>query len=223
MSMYKIDPPGGKAIGEAFGRFSKVTRVAAVLSIAGLGICLTVHYSTIVIDWARTKEFVETLKNAVEIAAVLGGGLWAYFKFVKGRTFQESLTPQISGKFVLIDGATYLIVSTGVKNVGSSRIVFSAAASALIVFEYQPSSQPDIHTVADKRLTSFDVFSLNDQYVEPNEILEEQRLIAIPTSPKLGLRLELEVMSASGFTWRASTIVDKSSLDGNIYSGVGRL
>jgi len=83
-------------------------------------------------------------------------------------------------------------------------------------FEYYPSSQNEIHTVADNRLTSFEVFGDKDRYIEPNEIIEGQRFIAIPNPLKLAYRLEVEVASIAGFTWRASHIVDKSSLSGSI-------
>jgi len=55
-----------------------------------------------------------------------------------------------------------------------------------------------------------------DRYIEPNEIIEGHRFIAIPNPLKLAYRLEVEVASIAGFTWRASHIVDKSSLSGSI-------
>ena len=82
----------------------------------------------------------------------------------------------------------------------------------MIVFEYISQLDPAIITVADKRLTAFDVFNEKDRYIEPNEIIESQRLIAIPKPLKSAYRLELEILSDSGYTWRATTIVDKSIL-----------
>jgi len=178
-------------------------------------VCLVAHYSSIKIDWATTKDFTGAIQDIVQILAFIAGGYWAYFKFIKGRTFQESLTPAVSGRFVPLDGVIYLVVSVQIKNVGSSKIDFNRDASALILFEYIPTSGQEIHTVADKRLTSFDVFKPNDRYIEPNEIVEIQRFIAIPGQLKAAYRLEVEILSKSGFTWSATTIVDKASLRDN--------
>lgn len=189
--------------------------IAGIILIA-LVLCLVGHYSSVTLDWARTKEFTDALRNLVQALAFIGGGIWAYFKFVKGRTFQESLTPVVTGKFASIDGVIYLIAITQIKNVGLSKIVFNHYGSALILYEYLPSTEKEIHTVADKRLTSFEVFHEKDRYIEPNEIMEAQRFISVPGPLQLAYRLEVEILSKSGFTWRATTIVDKSSLNDNI-------
>jgi hypothetical protein len=200
---------------ESGSKKQNIIKALGVLSLLGFLICLITHYSGVVIDWSRTKDFTDALNHVVQSLAIIAGGIWAYFKFRKSRTFQESLIPGVVGRFAAIDDRNYLIVNTQVKNVGSSRVTFSSA-SALIIFEYLPSPGEDIHTVADERITSFDIFEARDQYIEPNEIIERTRFIAIPSPLKLGYRLEIEVISSSSFAWRSSTIVDKSSLSVNI-------
>jgi hypothetical protein len=174
--------------------------------------CLVAHYSSVKIDWATTHDFTGSIQDIVQVLAFCAGGWWAYFKFIKGRTFQQSLTPHVTGRFVSLDGIIYLVATIQIKNVGSSKIDFDPEASALILYEYTPSADAEIHAVADKRITSFAVFKEKDRYIEPNEDIEVQRLISIPGPVKLAYRLEMEIFSVSGFTWRASSIVDKSSL-----------
>jgi hypothetical protein len=70
-------------------------------------VCLVAHYSSITFNWAKAKDFAQALANVSQSLALIGGGVWAYFKFVKGRTFQDRLTPTVSGKIVLIDGAVF--------------------------------------------------------------------------------------------------------------------
>lgn len=201
---------------EAQAKMVRFAPVIATVSTLALMVCLIGHFSTVIIDFARTKDIIEASKNVVEMGAVAAGGVWAYFKFVKGRTFKESLTPAVSGRFASIDGVIYLIATTQIKNVGLSKIEFDREGSALILFEYNPSSQNEIHTVADNRLTSFEVFSEKDRYIEPNEIIDGQRFIAVPGPLKLAYRLEVEIASTAGFTWRATNIVDKTSLSASI-------
>lgn len=147
--------------------------------------------------------------------AFIAGGIWAYFKFRKGRTFQESLAPAVSGKFAFIDGTTYLIVTTQVQNVGLSKIEFSQVGCALIVFEYTPGTGSKMHSVTNRRLTSFEVFDENNPRIEPNEIIAQQMLIAIPGSIQIAYRLKLQIRSLAGYRWFATTIVDKSTFSDN--------
>lgn len=189
--------------------------IAGIILIA-LMLCLIGHYSSVTLDWTRTKDFTDAFRNVTQGLAFIGGGIWAYFKFVKGRTFKESLVPLTSGKFTSIDDVTYLIVTTQVKNVGLSKIEFDRNGSALILFEYNASSESEIHTVSDQRLTAFEVFTKDDRYIEPNEIIEGQRLIAMPKALKLAYRLEIEIASTAGYTWRANNIVERSSFEGKL-------
>jgi len=183
--------------------------------------CLVAHYSSIEIDWATTHDFTGSIQDIIQVIAFCAAGWWAYFKFIKGRTFQESLTPAVSGRFVSLDGIVYLVATIQIKNVGSSKIDFDREASALILYEYTASSDAEIHAVADKRITSFAVFKENDRYIEPNEGIEVQRFISIPGPLKLAYRLEVEILSNSGFTWNAAAIVDKSSFRDNIPELIG--
>jgi len=188
--------------------------IAGVIAVL-LIICFVQHYSTRTINWTKTNDFTNAFRNVTQGLAFIAGGIWAYFKFRKGRTFQESLVPLVSGRFAFIDGAAYLVVTTEVKNVGLSKIEFDKVGCALIVFEYTPKTLPEIHTVTDKRLTSFDVFDENDRRIEPNEVITQQILVAIPGSVQLAYRLKLRILSLSGYIWGATTIVDKSRLSDN--------
>jgi hypothetical protein len=121
----------------------------------------------------------------------------------------------VSGKFVSIDESVFLVVTTEMKNVGLSKIGFNPKATILIVFEYIPSTTNEIGIVQNDRLSSFKVFGDQDRYIEPNEVVERQCLIALPRVSNVGYQLEFEVVSDSGYTWRATTIVDRSSFKDN--------
>ena len=180
-------------------------------------ICLVAHYSSIEIDWATTNDFTGSIQDLVQVIAFCAAGWWAYFKFIKGRTFQESLTPSVRGRFVSLDGVVYLVATILIKNVGSSRIDFDRATSALVLYEYISSSgsNEEIHAVEERRLTAFAIFKGTDRYIEPNEGVEIQEFISISAPLKPAYRLEVEIFSASGFTWLATSVVDKSSIRDN--------
>jgi len=177
--------------------------------------CLVVHYGSITIDWTRTKDFTEAFANLTQSLAFIGGGVWAYFKFAKGRTFRDRLTPTVSAKFVLIDGSVFLVVTTRIQNVGLAKIAFNPEASTVIVYDYILSETGKIMSVVSNRLTSFKVFGDEDKYIEPNEMVERQCLIVLPRVSRIGYQLEFEVVSESGYSWRATTIADTSAFEDN--------
>jgi len=178
--------------------------------------CLVAHYSPIKVDWATTHQFTGSIQNVVQVLAICAGGCWAYFKYVKSRTFKQSLTPAVTGRFVMLDGVVYLIATVQIKNVGSSRIDFDREGSTLILYEYTSRAEAEVYAVQTTRLTSFDVFDAKkERYVEPKEDIEVQQLISIPGPLKLAYCLEADILSTSGFMWKAVSIVDKTCLRDN--------
>ncbi|HYV14209.1 MAG TPA: hypothetical protein VE980_25100 [Pyrinomonadaceae bacterium] len=180
-----------------------------------LVVCLVAHYSSTTVDWARTKDFAEAFASVSQSLALMAGGVWAYFKFAKGRTFRDRLTTTVSGKLVSMDGSVFLIVTIRLQNVGLSRIAFDQQVSSLDVFEYVPPQAEEILSVKNNQLSSFRVFGNKDRYIEPNEMIERQTLIALPHVSKIGYQLELEVLSNSGYEWRTTTVVGKSAFEHN--------
>ena len=182
---------------------------------SALLLCLIAHYSAITVDWTRTKDFTDAFANVTQSLAFIAGGVWAYFKFAKGRTFQDRLTPTVSGRLVSIGGSVFLIVTTQLRNVGLSAIAFNSKASTLIVFEYVPTETMEIVSVRNNWLTAFQVFGDNDRYIEPNEMIDRQHLIALPRASAIGYHIDFEILSESGYKWRATTIVDRSTFEDN--------
>jgi len=176
-----------------------------------LVLCLVAHYGSTTVNWARTKDFAEAFASLTQTLALIAGGVWAYFKFAKGRTFRDRLNPAVSGKLVSIDGSVFLMVTIRFQNVGLSRIAFDQGVSSLAVFEFVPSQTEVLLSVENNRLATVRVFRDTDRYIEPNEIVERQTLIALPHVSAIGYQLEFEVFSDSGYEWRAMSIVDKST------------
>jgi|GEM_PF-1433574 len=188
--------------------------------IAGMGLgalvlCLVAHYGSATVDWASTKDFAQAFANVTQSLALIVGGVWAYFKFAKGRTFQDRLTTAVSGELISIDESVFLIVAIRLQNVGLSRIAFDQEVSSLEVFEYVPLQAEDILRVKNDLLTSLKVFGDKDRYIEPIELIERQTLIALPHVSKIGYQLELEVLSNSGYAWRTTSVVGKPAFEHN--------
>ena len=199
-----------------FIKWLKENCVAIVGIVFGaLVFCLLAHYGSATVDWARTKDCAQTVASVTQSLALVAGGVWAYFKFAKGRTFEDRLTTTVSGRLVSNDGTVFLIVAIRLQNVGLSRIAFAQDLSSLEVSDFVPSQTEGLLSVRYNRLASFPVFGEDDKYIEPNEMVERQTLIMLPHVSKIGYQLELQVSANSGCVWRTKSVVGKSAFEHN--------
>ena len=161
--------------------------------------------------WSKARDIADTLAKVVQILAIMVGGWWTYFKFMKGRAYQESLIPIVSGKLLTIDSKTYLVANISVENVGQSVIEFAPDASALRIFEYTSSTSSEIIAVKDNQLAQF--VALDKLSIEPVEIIQRTVFMSVPVEVRLGLRLELLITSnhRKKYSWRTSFLVEKNS------------
>jgi hypothetical protein len=174
----------------------------------GLLLCWANHYG-LPADWTRGKDLTYVFLNVAQLIALTLAGWWFIFKFVKGRKFQESLIPVVSGKLMIVDDKTFLLADVRVENIGESVIQFAPGASSLKLFEYVDSDAGEVVAVMDRYVTQFE--ALDDSFIEPNEVIQKTRFISLPSETALGYRLELEIISnhRKKFTWGTSTIVEK--------------
>ncbi len=102
--------------------------------------------------WSKAKDITDVYLNITQTLALLLGGWWFCFKYIKGRTYKESLVPKISGRIVKIASKTYLVANIQIKNVGQSVVEFAPDASSLRVFGYKETKSDQIVSVDDAKL-----------------------------------------------------------------------
>lgn len=181
----------------------------------GLLLCVVVRHSNIKPDWTTIHHIVSSVQSAVQTLALLVAGLWAYFKFNRGRAYKESLTPTVTGRFVRLDGVVYLVAMIQIENVGSSKVDFNHEVSVLILSEFTSATGAKTQAVAAEPLSSFAIFNERDRYIEPKECLSVQQFIAIPGELKPAYKLEVKIFSTPGYRWTTESIVDRSALRDN--------
>jgi hypothetical protein len=193
-------------------KISIVSVCISILALALLSVCLFTHYSHAIIDWTKTKDVTDVLKNVGELFAITIGGCWAYFHFFKGRTYRARLEPKVSGRLKSVDGVNYLVATTFLKNVGLSDVTIEQEGSALSVFCYKADiPSPVADDIEDEHLAIFPVFT-NHAWIEPGELIEDERLIAVPGTDKLFLRLELRIVS-NKIDWNAVSIIEPATIE----------
>lgn len=169
------------------------------------------YYTTNKIDWSKTKDVVDVLKNVMTIIAVGVGGVWAYFNFFKGRTYRSRLEPKVSGKLISRNSANYLVVTAQLKNIGLSDVRINQEGSAIRVFAYAVVEHTSkAHSVQQSRLITLPVFEEHG-WIEPGELIEDQRLVAIPDIEYVALQTQLRLVS-NKIEWNSAAIIEPPQL-----------
>ena len=81
----------------------------------------------------NAKTVIDIVGTSVTAAALVIGGIWAYFKFVKGRTYRPRLEIHLFGQWRLIDTKHLLQARISVKNIGASIVTLLQKGTGLRV------------------------------------------------------------------------------------------
>lgn len=156
------------------------------------------------IDWAETAEI---WSNLATVIGLFVGGLWAYLKFFKGRTFYPRLELKVSGRPGTIHGSRTLVARLEIKNVGLSRVQLSQEYCRLEVSFFLKEAYELIYEkVASSEMSEIPrapvwsepgIFrAFNDHlWVESGEAIVEEMLVTVPPDPHIAYSLTLRVVS----------------------------
>jgi hypothetical protein len=79
------------------------------------------------------EKVTSGIGSLITAFAVIIGGYWAWFKFVRGRTFVARLSIELDGQWRHTDGMTVLHVRVRVRNIGASKVALNQFGSGLQV------------------------------------------------------------------------------------------
>jgi hypothetical protein len=144
------------------------------------------------------------VKTIVETAAVIVGGIWAYYKFFRGRTFRPRLELSISGRASEAKGLTNVLISVQLKNVGLSKVAISQEGSAIRVFATDPAKSDGV--AEWQRAITVGVFEKHG-WIEPGETIADQALISVAGIGHKAIKIELRLVG-SGIEWNALCIIE---------------
>jgi hypothetical protein len=144
------------------------------------------------------------IKTIVETVAVIVGGIWAYYKFFRGRTFKPRLEPAISGRASEAKGLTNVLISVELKNVGLSKVAISKEGSAMRVFATDPAKTDGV--AVWQRAITVGVFEKHG-WIEPGETITEQALISVAGIGHKAIKLELRLVG-NHIEWNALSIIE---------------
>ncbi len=161
-------------------------------------------------QWAEVAKGVLAIAQAVAIA---GAAAWAYFKFVRGRTFAERLEVSLHATPFQQNGVSALQIQAGIRNTGASVVHLMDDVKIVYVYgtavaEVTPGVSPDW----GEKLMLISVFD-EHKWIEAQETVSDETLATIMDATWLAFRLELIVGSRKNKRWSATAIVPATNLD----------
>jgi hypothetical protein len=77
------------------------------------------------------SSVTQVASNVATSIAVVIGGIWAYFKFIRGRTFAHRAELDVSSSLEESSGSLYLIATVTLKNTGLSKLPLNSNLKAI--------------------------------------------------------------------------------------------
>jgi len=174
------------------------------------------HQQASEIDWGVTLSNLEKVITSVGFVV---GGVWAYIKFFRGRTFRPRLELQINGKIIRADLAEWLKVSVHLKNVGLSDVRLKREVTYVDVFLLGACvPAKEVYDAIWEPASTFLVFQEHG-WIEPGETITDELLLQLPERKQSGCKLELTVNSpekswiqfkSRGCRWNSKTIIERT-------------
>jgi hypothetical protein len=146
------------------------------------------------------KDFTAGVGSIVTAGAVLVGGTWTYFKFIRGRTYRPRLSVDVAGQWRVINGADVLHVRVRVTNIGASkvslnqygsgvRVSFPTAGQRADEIEWEPILAPargdnDAANTEKPKPRVFEVLG-EHEWIEPGETVSDELLLNLLRPPSI--------------------------------------
>jgi hypothetical protein len=141
---------------------------------------------------ATAKTWADLVGTIITGLAILVGGLWAYFKFAKGRTFRPKVEIEMSGqwltterkKWLKVERQQWLQARIRVKNIGASKVRLRQEGTGLRVrvLAANQASPPDY---AKWERAIWYVILDDHAWIEPGETVSDDLLLNLGTGPAL--------------------------------------
>jgi hypothetical protein len=139
------------------------------------------------------EQMTSAIEHVVTTLALITGGIWAYYKVFKSRTFVARVVLSISGSIIPANGTVIVAASFQVKNVGLSQIKFRKESALIRLLAYTEPSDSKIMKIDWKLLGAYNIFERHS-WIEPGEVISDEVAISIPTAEYSAFLLELRIV-----------------------------
>jgi hypothetical protein len=91
---------------------------------------------SLLVEWASLVQSIATT------AAIVIGGVWAYYRFFKDRTYWPRLELSVTARATRVGDIPAFLFTTSVHNVGLSRVDVRPRGTALLIESAKPPTRP---------------------------------------------------------------------------------
>lgn len=144
------------------------------------------------------KVITDIAGTIVTAAAVIIGAFWAYFRFIRDRTYRPRLEVSMTGAWTTVSGQRLLHVRVTVKNIGASVVRLLQEGTGLRV-QRIGELPGDVRTVAWEGAKVFVIFA-EHAWIEPSEAVSDTLLMHIPAAEDDPILLETRLV----WKWKGS-------------------
>jgi len=138
--------------------------------------------------------------NVVQALAIVVGGSWVYFKFVRSRTFARRAELDVEAGIQGVSGSQTVKVKATLKNAGLSKLPLRANRKVVIVSGVQSDERVVRANVTLHHYMISPIFTAH-QWVEPNEIIQDEVLLPVDSSSGQWLAFRAEVVVTGQRPW----------------------
>jgi hypothetical protein len=103
------------------------------------------------------KTATDVANNIVTSCAVLIGGVWAYFKFIRGRTFAHRAELNVSPSLERSADALYLSVTVTLKNTGLSKLPLNSNMKIVRLFGITHEADRSVRAAGWERILTIPI------------------------------------------------------------------
>jgi hypothetical protein len=167
-----------------------------------------------VVSEGSALDWFDAAAAAAQAAAIVIGGVWAYFKFMRGRTFAKRAEVTVKAIRLALPDGPGLKVAVTLRNVGLSKLPLRYVVLAVHEIRASPREDDSLATEQRKLGKRQEIFTAHE-WVEAQETISDEAVIALPVpddaASLLGYRVECEAVGGregrGGLGWSASTVV----------------
>lgn len=158
------------------------------------------------------KDFWDIASHIGTLIGLGVAAVWAYFNFVKSRTYYPRMELDVSGEMRTNNGERHLVPRITLRNIGKSKVQLNQSGSGFRVWVADGTKDQHGALVWSDGQHVFTVFE-NHGWIEPGEsIFDELTLLALPANcvaAKVQVRLTAPIgwPRRKNTAWNCSTIV----------------
>ena len=148
------------------------------------------------------ETVVDIAGTLVTAAAVIIGGLWAYFRFIKDRVYRPRLEVGLFGQWRQLSGRPVLHARVTVKNIGATDVELLQEGTGLTVKRGVDVQPVPPAATAWEPVAAFSILE-DHQWIEPNETVSDDLLL------RLGVATPEPTLFRASLRWKFGS-TDKS-------------